>query len=577
MLMTRALELFSLPLSPALHQARWLAFLVEMAIKSTLVLVAAYAVSIALGRASAAARHLVWTAALGALLVLPLLSLALPAWWVAVPPPATIAATPDRLASDRARVSALPSPPVKNPATATLSPAPAAPAPATWPAWTLLVWALGFVFVLTRLALGTARVEWLVRHATKVEGTDVRNTVGALARQMGLRRAVTVLQSDQIAMPMTCGVLHPAILLPASAGAWPCERLRIVLVHELAHIQRHDCLTQALAQLACAAYWFHPLAWTAARHQRHEREHASDDRVLGLGTQAADYAGHLVELARSLQPQRALWSAAVAMAQPSNLEARVRAVLNPAANRRRLTRRAGVLTVLALATVVLPLAALQASAKKDTGKIWGTVYDPSGAVVPDATVAITNEDTKVTQEVKTAQDGTYEFPDILTGEYDVEVSHFGFGFFRRGLNLQRGAALRLDATLDPGRVAETVEVVAKAPPVAAEQGKQAVAAPRVPHRIRVGGNVEKAKLISQVKPVYPEDLREKGIQGLVLMNAVISMKGDILSLQVTNQPDPELAKAATEAVRQWKYRPTTLNGVPVEVVTTIAVDFRLEE
>jgi|GEM_PF-1086714 len=567
MLMTRALELLPLPASPALHQARWLAFLAEMAIKSTLVLVAAYAVSIALGRASAAARHLVWTAALGALLVLPLLSLALPAWRVAVPPPATIAATPARLASDRARVSVLPSLPVKNPAAA-------APAPATWPARTLLVWALGFVFLLARLALGTARVEWIARRAAKVDSADALDIVRALARQLELRRAVTVLESDQIAMPMTCGVLHPAILLPASAGAWSRERLRIVLAHELAHIQRRDCLTQVLAQLTCTLYWFHPLAWIAARHLRQERERASDDRVLGLGTHAADYAGHLVELARTLQPQRTAWSA-VAMAQPSNLEARVRAVLDPAANRRGLTRRAGVLTVLGLATVVLPLAALQASAKKDTGKIWGTVYDPSGAVVPDATVTIRNQESKVKQSVSTTQEGIYEFPAISAGQYDLEVAHRGFGFLRRAaLDLKPDAALRLDVILEPGRVTQTVDVVAKSPHLATTQGKKA---PRVPHRIRVGGDLQAANLISQVKPVYPEEAQEKGVEGTVLMNAVISMEGNVLSLEVINDPDPALAQAAVEAVKQWHYRPTLLNGDPIEVVTTITVNFRLEE
>ncbi|HEV2491830.1 MAG TPA: M56 family metallopeptidase [Terriglobia bacterium] len=575
MMMNHTLELLLLPVPPALHQATWLAFLVEMALKGTLVLIAAMAVSIALGRASAAVRHLVWTAALGALLVLPLLSLALPAWRVALPPPATIVATPGRVASGHVQALVLPRPTAKSLAKVRLSPAETTPVFATWPTWTLLAWMVGFVFVLTRRALGTARVEWLVRRATKVEGTDVRDRIRALARQMGLRRTVTVFQSDAVAMPMTCGVVHPAILLPATAGAWPRERLRIVLAHELAHIQRHDCLTQALAQLACAAYWFHPLAWAAARHQRHEREHASDDRVLGLGTQAADYAGHLVELARSLQPQRTTWAAAVAMAQPSNLEARVRAVLDPAANRRGLTRRAGVLTVLALATVVLPLAALQASAKKDTGKIWGTVYDPSGAVVPDATVTITNQESKVKQSVSTSQEGVYEFPAIPAGHYDLEVAHRGFGFLRRSaLDLKPDAALRLDVILEPGRVTETVDVVAKSSHLATTEGKKP---PRVPHRIRVGGDLQAANLISQVKPVYPEEAQEKGIEGTVLMNAVISLEGNVLSLEVINDPDPALAQAAVEAVKQWHYRPTLLNGEPIEVVTTITVNFRLEE
>jgi periplasmic protein TonB len=61
----------------------------------------------------------------------------------------------------------------------------------------------------------------------------------------------------------------------------------------------------------------------------------------------------------------------------------------------------------------------------------------------------------------------------------------------------------------------------------------------------------------------------------VLLEAVISTEGNILSLKVVNSADPDLARAATTAVQQWHYQPTTLNGQPLEVVTTITVDFRL--
>jgi beta-lactamase regulating signal transducer with metallopeptidase domain len=180
--MTRVLEFFSLPVSPAIHQARWLAFLVEMTLKGTIVLVAAFAVSTALRRASAAVRHLVWTTALGAVLVLPLLSLTLPVWRVALPQAATVVTAPGPAGNP---ALAFPSQPPQNRATAPLSPAEAAPELATWPAWTLLVWTVGFAFVLARLALGTARVDWMARRATKVDGADTRDIVRALGRQLG--------------------------------------------------------------------------------------------------------------------------------------------------------------------------------------------------------------------------------------------------------------------------------------------------------------------------------------------------------------------------------------------------------
>jgi protein TonB len=93
----------------------------------------------------------------------------------------------------------------------------------------------------------------------------------------------------------------------------------------------------------------------------------------------------------------------------------------------------------------------------------------------------------------------------------------------------------------------------------------------------VGGNVQATKLVSTTKPAYPPGAEVAGIEGTVLLRAVISTGGDLLGLSVMNQSvDAELASAAMDAVKQWHYEPTLLNGLPVEVVTTIAVTFRLE-
>jgi protein TonB len=88
--------------------------------------------------------------------------------------------------------------------------------------------------------------------------------------------------------------------------------------------------------------------------------------------------------------------------------------------------------------------------------------------------------------------------------------------------------------------------------------------------------VQPTGLLVHAKPTYPEELQELGVEGTVLLDAVIGTGGQLLSLRPANsQVHPGLVKAAMDAVNQWRYQPTLLNGQPVEVVTTITVRYRL--
>jgi periplasmic protein TonB len=95
-------------------------------------------------------------------------------------------------------------------------------------------------------------------------------------------------------------------------------------------------------------------------------------------------------------------------------------------------------------------------------------------------------------------------------------------------------------------------------------------------RIRVGGQVQQANLIRQPKPVYPPLAKQARIQGVVRFNAIIGKDGTIQNLTLMTG-HPLLVPAATEAVKQWLYKPTLLNGEPVEVATVIDVNFTLSQ
>ncbi len=98
--------------------------------------------------------------------------------------------------------------------------------------------------------------------------------------------------------------------------------------------------------------------------------------------------------------------------------------------------------------------------------------------------------------------------------------------------------------------------------------------PKTPQRIRVGGQVEAAKLIYAPRPEYPPLAKMARIQGTVKLEAIIAKDGTIQDLKVLSG-HPLLVKAALDAVKQWRYQPTLLNGQPVEVVTEIDVNFTL--
>jgi len=117
----------------------------------------------------------------------------------------------------------------------------------------------------------------------------------------------------------------------------------------------------------------------------------------------------------------------------------------------------------------------------------------------------------------------------------------------------------------PGQTGEP----APPPPPATEQPR-----PRTPARIRVGGNVQAANLIRKVVPVYPEEAKKAHIQGTVRFQVIIAREGVIKEIHLVSG-DPALAQAAQDAVQQWVYKPTLLNGQPVEVVTNVDVNFTL--
>ncbi len=352
--------------------AGWLRFLLEVSVRGAVVLALTAAVCLTLRRASAALRHLLWTLAIICLLCLPLVSLLLPAWRVRGVPrlPAPSAGPvhqslaqpePGGDASIPALTTAAPATILKSSAAPSLTANRTRGSVERWasgrfpreriPSLALAVWALGAAIALLPALVGLVCVARLVRRARPVVDDSWCELMRDASAQLRLRRPVRLMCSPLDTVPMICGWRRPVLLLPAGADGWTDERRRLVLLHELAHVKRADCLIQMLGQIACALHWFNPLAWLAGNQLRRQGEQACDDLVLASGFNGSSYAGHLLDIAKTLRRPPLLQAAAVAMARPSGLEGRIRAVLDPRRSRQALTRRAAV--VAALATTVL--------------------------------------------------------------------------------------------------------------------------------------------------------------------------------------------------------------------------------
>jgi TonB family protein len=423
--------------------------LLSVALKSTVLLGATWLVALALRRRSAAALHLVWTAGLAAVLTLPLFTLAVPAVRVSVPAPGLVFQT---TAMDRPAAAA----PQAAAHAAAIAPSHRTLWRPDWRLWLTLLWAAGAAASFAQMLAGWAAMARVRRRAKPFPYSADCD--------------VDVLELPAGRMPVSFGLLHPAIFMPADAAGWSAERRRVVLLHELAHVRRGDHATHLIARAALSLYWWNPLAWMAWRESLKSRERAADDMVLASGAAAPDYAGHLLDIARTMQAAPAIGWAAVAMARPSQLEGRLLAILDPRRSRDSHTRTAAWVAALAAAAIVIPLAALQAqdAAPPPPGTVDAAIaaatvqknHDMLEAAARDAE-AVRNYDTArklldsslaIREQAAGPSSASYGLGLLKIGDLEAERSNAAEAesFYRKALSVLQGAPDAATALIDLG-------------------------------------------------------------------------------------------------------------------------------
>jgi TonB family protein len=576
-------------------------------VDTSLVLAIGLIAAMSLRRRSASLRHWVLVATMIAAALTPVLELMLPPWRLAFAAPSLEIAgtTPLTITSEP-------------PAAAPTFPRDVFGRPGGFEGGQLLValWATGTFVGLVVLCAGLSRLSRLATRAHVVTEGPLCQSMDALVATPRQRRVRLLIQATHPGLVVTWGMRRPTILLPSSATEWSGSRQRAVLLHELAHVERGDWAVRMFAVAMRCAFWFNPLMWIVDRRVQHESERACDDEVIRAGVSGTDYAGHLLAVAREAIGGRRSWSPATAVAQPSTLEERIHAMLTTGINRKPLGRLARVAAFTALVAGVIPLAAASPASRSGpadriihaspvapstpsagavirpwsdavgmgqsaTASIVGVLYDQHSGLLPGVDVALTQDATGATQSVSSDSSGTFAFHDLPPGDYTLVTSLAGFQRVRNMLRLSAGAHLQRNILLPLGTLQETVTVSSDGSPGPSNsrtRPERQLPEPRIasPCVGRVGGCIKVPRKVFHVSPVYPAALAASGIGGQVLLTGRVGLDGYMSDLRpaATNaQVHPDLVASAIEAVRQWEFDPTYLNGAPVEAEIRITVNF----
>jgi TonB family protein len=385
--------------------------------------------------------------------------------------------------------------------------------------------------------------------------------------------------------------------LPADFDALAPEFQRAVICHELLHIKRRDIAVAFLEELAIAALWFHPWMWLLRARIRVAREQVVDSRVVAMLDNRDDYVRCLVDLSgHDLAPHFS--QSGAGMLRPRELRARVDAIFQEVhMSRMRFVLAALMFVAVTIATGLIAIAAMPLRSeyvapafrpapaaqtqtapelpRRQINKVYPAYPQDAlergikGVVIVDITI-------NAAGDVSTAA--------VVSGPQELRASAFTAALalkYTPGKSvtaMQVAFEYMLTGTTWGVKIGEALPNMGQRPSQGQDARGPVVMSARGPENpmagFRVGGDIPPPRKIKDVAPEYPPIAHEARVQGVVIMEARVDEQGNVSDVRVLRSI-PLLDQAATDAVKQWQYTPTTLNGVAVPVIMTMTVNFSL--
>ena len=458
-----------------------------------------------------------------------------------------------------------------------------------------LIWGLGCLVLGLRFVFGLLVVRRMKRGSTPVKDTRVPAILESAEKTFGRFIRTKILAAPHIDSPMAVGFFRPIILLPEGLLAGLKEAdVRSILFHELSHIFHWDQLTGVVQRLMTGLIWWNPLVYGLSSAFSRAREEISDTHVL-LANDSEEYAEFLINLAEHSSSIRRL-PVVIAMASPHiPLKDRVKIILSKERTMETNLNKPAALAIALVAFLLvggitgyrLTFAAPEAAAPAETAMFkFPSDFDMPG---------IQEKDWRNPKQIKIVQpkypleakekgiEGTIAVEAVIDTNGRITEARVIHGAH----DLLDKAALEAvkQWTYEPmeieGKPVRSVMTVVcrfsldenhpSVSVMSAEIGQEKEKPP-----IRALGDIKPPRLIKTVKPVYPQEAKDEGIEGVVIVEAETDIYGRVKRVKVLRSI-PALDHAAIDAVKQWVYEPMIVNGEPREVIFTVTVQFQKDE